>query len=381
MKIILAHAVVACLTLLLLLSAGCSCPSDRENLLNANDYGVLTENEGSQNSRALQTLIDRAAAEGKTVYIPAGEYEFAANGSQTIGSHCIKMLSGVSIMGDGEQTVLKPVGHSPYGLDMFYFNDYLDTGKATYLENCRFENFVIDATETSLDTYTSAGKGFMFNLFKNCHWKGVTVKNTDATGFGVDCPIDSTMTDCSAIGCGKAATDQSSGASGFGIGFGYSDAESIRIIRCTAQDNKKFGFFLEHQGRFDPNRYSSKTPLGFTVKDCLAEKNLFGFGGVCAVNTLYESCTSQSSRRFGFYFEDSVSSGARQCKSREEGEACFAISQSATSITDGAENFFMSCTGQSTPIGVLLSGSDAHAHTRLDGCIFHDVERKCNHSK
>ena len=36
------------------------------------------------------------------------------------------MRSGVSILGDGEKTVLKPVGKSRYGLDMFYFNDYLD---------------------------------------------------------------------------------------------------------------------------------------------------------------------------------------------------------------------------------------------------------------
>ena len=160
------------------------------------------------------------------MYIPAGEYEFAENGKQKIGSHCIKMRSGVSIVGDGEKTVLKPVGSSYYGMDMFYFNDYIDKGEALYLENCRFENFVIDGSETSCRVYTSAGKGFMFNLFKNCHFKNVTVKNTDATGFGVDCPVESTITGCTAIGCGKAATQENSGASGFGIGFGC----SIRVI-------------------------------------------------------------------------------------------------------------------------------------------------------
>lgn len=365
----------ACLLLLVLLSAGCTQPEEVQSHLNANDYGVLTENEGIQNSRALQALIEKAAEEAKIIYIPGGEYAFAANGTQAIGSHCIKMRSGVSIVGDGEQTVLKPVGHSPYGLDMFYFNDYLDTGKATYLENCRFENFVIDAAETSLDTYTSAGKGFMFNLFKNCHWKGVTVKNTDATGFGVDCPIDSSITDCVAIGCGKAATDQSSGASGFGIGFGYRDGESITITRCTAEGNKKFGFFLEHQGRFSSQRYPATAPLGFTVKDCTADGNLYGFGGICTMNTVYESCTSQSSRRFGFYFEDSVSSGVRQCKSQEEGEACFAVSRAVLPVIPEADMFFTDCTGKNAPVGLLLIG--VAANTQTNGCSFTDVAEEC----
>ena len=82
------------------------------DIVNARDYGVLTTNSGEENSRALQALIDSLSETGGTVYIPAGEYQFAANGSQTIGSHCIKMRSDVSIIGDGEETVLKPVGRS-----------------------------------------------------------------------------------------------------------------------------------------------------------------------------------------------------------------------------------------------------------------------------
>ncbi|MBE6594561.1 MAG: hypothetical protein E7644_02045 [Ruminococcaceae bacterium] len=361
----------ACLLLVVLLWAGCTRPSESATHLNANDHGVLTGNTGAENSRALQALIDHAAMEGKTVYIPAGEYEFAANGTQTIGSHCVKMRSGVSIVGDGERTVLKPVGHTLYGLDMFYFNDYLDTGVATYLENCSFEHFVIDASGTSVSTYTSAGKGFMFNLFQNCHWRGVTVKNTDATGFGVDCPIDSSITDCVAIGCGKAATNESSGASGFGIGFGYRDGESITITRCTAEGNKKFGFFLEHQGRFSSQRYPATAPLGFAVRDCTASRNLYGFGGICTVNTVYEGCTAENSRRYGFYFEDSAASGARQCESRGEGEACFAVSQSIAPATPDADIFFTDCTGENAPVGLLLIGAAATA--QANGCSFTEV--------
>lgn len=343
---------------------------ENSNIINATEHGVSVENSGEDNSKALQAIIDSAALDGKTIYIPAGEYEFAENGRQTIGSHCIKMRSEVSIIGDGEKTVLKPIGSSKYGLDMFYFNEYLDTGESIYLENCNFESFVIDASGTSCEVYTSAGKGFMFNLFKNCHFKNVTVKNTDATGFGVDCPIDSTIIGCTAIGCGKAATYEGGGASGFGIGFGYSEEESIIISDCNAVGNKKFGFFLEHQGRFNAEKYSAAPKNIFTVKDCLAEENLFGFGGIYAYNTVYENCVSQNSTRYGFYFEESAACGAKYCKSNGEGEACFAVLQN-TLPEDNGEIYFIQCEGRSAPVGVMLLGENANP--RVEGCSFKEM--------
>ena len=284
---------------------GCA-PADvpGDGRIDATKYGVLPENSGIENSRNLQALIDETGKSGGTIYIPAGEYTFAENGTQTIGSHCIKMRSNVSIVGDGEKTVLKPIGESQYGMDMFYFNDYLDTGEAVYLENCRFESFVIDASGTSCDVYTSAGKGFMFNLFRNCHWEYVTVKYTDATGFGVDCPIDSSIKNCIAIGCGKAATEENGGASGFGIGYGFCDYESITITDCYAAGNKKFGFFFEHQGRFDPNRYLLSNQGQFLVTQCSAGDNLYNFGGICAKNIRYRQCVSYEARKQQVYFED-----------------------------------------------------------------------------
>ena len=361
--------------LLIIVFTGCANegggePQENNNIINAAEHGVSVENSGESNSRALQAIIDSAALEGKTVYIPAGEYEFAENGRQTIGSHCIKMRSGVSIIGDGEKTVLKPVGSSKYGLDMFYFNDYLDTGEAIYLENCRFESFVIDASGTSCEVYTSAGKGFMFNLFKNCHFKNVTVKNTDATGFGVDCPIDSTIIGCTAIGCGKAATYEGGGASGFGIGFGYSSDESIVISDCDAIGNKKFGFFLEHQGRFNSQKYNATPKNIFTVKDCFADENLFGFGGIYAYNTVYENCVSENSIRYGFYFEESVSCGAKACKSSGEGEACFAILQN-TLPEENSEIYFVQCEGSNSPKDVMLLGKEACP--RVEDCTFSQI--------
>ena len=290
----------AVLCFLIAVLVGCQ---SQNKSVNAADHGILPSNSGGENSRNLQKLIDELSLSGGTIYVPAGEYLFAENGSQTIGSHCIKMRTNVSIIGDGDTTVLKPVGDSQFGLDMFYFNDYLDTGTAVYLENCRFADFVIDASGTSCRTYTSAGKGFMFNLFRNCHWDGVTVKFTDATGFGVDCPFDSSMTNCTAIGCGKAATDVSSGASGFGIGYGYAAGENMQIQDCVSRDNKKFGFFFEHQGRFDTGRYNLNNQGQFTVIGCVAEGNLYNFGGICAENVIYQQCISRNARSEAVCFD------------------------------------------------------------------------------
>lgn len=362
----------------LLLLTACSLPnfSAENETINAAEHGVSAQNSGELNSKALQAIINEASLSGKTVYIPAGEYTFAENGKQTIGSHCIKMRSGVSIVGDGEKTVLKPVGHSRYGLDMFYFNDYLDTGDAVYLENCRFENFVIDASGTSCDVYTSAGKGFMFNLFRNCHFKNVTVKNTDATGFGVDCPIGCTISGCTAIGCGKAATSESSGASGFGIGFGYSENESISISDCIAKGNKKFGFFFEHQGRFNIKKYDSVPAETFKISGCFAEGNLYGFGGINTFNTVYENCVSENSHLYGFFFEDSFASGAVGCKSTGEKEACFAAAQSLTA-EDISINisgiYFSHCEGESSPIGLLTLGKENASVPTAELCVFRDI--------
>ena len=364
------------LSLILLLSfPSCGNPDSQKpcDAVDGTDYGVSVRNSGEENSRNLQKLIDRLSNKGGTIYLPAGEYTFAQNGTQTIGSHCIKMKSNVNLIGDGETTVLKPKGNSYYGLDMFYFNDYLDLGNANYLENCRFEDFTIDASATSCDVYTSAGKGFMFNLFRNCHWENVTVKNTDATGFGVDCPFASSITNCTAINCGKAASEQNGGASGFGIGFGYADGENMRITNCQSLGNKKFGFFFEHQGRFNSNKYTATALHNFVVSDCNATENLYNFGGIYAMNTVYQNCRSQNAKLYGYYFENSLQSKAQTCTSKNETDTSFVISQSNGY---GVSNVvYEHCNGANSPYGVkvMSDGTATMADNLIKGCTFESV--------
>ena len=358
------------LTIIMVLLSCFGCGEKAEKVFNATKYGVSESNSGIENSRALQALIDDVAKEGGTVYIPEGEYELAENGRQTIGSHCIKMRSGVNIFGDGEGTVLKPVGVSRYGLDAFYFNDYLDAGEAVYLENCQFKNFVIDGEGTSCEVYTSAGKGFMFNLFQNCRFERVIVKNTDATGFGVDCPIDGVIVDCVAVGCGKAANKDSGGASGFGIGFGYAKQENILIENCYAENNKKFGFFLEHQGRFNAEKYGAEATGNFCVKNCFAVGNSFGFGGICASNTQYENCRSEGAAEYGVLFENSSSSKVVDCQCEGAGKAAFAVKQ--VGVYAVSEISFVRCVGKNAPAGVELASAEAD----LQDCFFERVKEE-----
>lgn len=304
MKIIKYLTIIFIITTLAFVFSGCQTIRACIYTYNATNFGLSTTNTGEENSKALQKLID-SLPPNETIYIPSGEYKFAEIGQQRIGSHCIKMRSNINIVGDGSSTVLLPVGNSKYGLDMFYFNELSDNKTATYLENCTFRNFVIDAKETSSEVYTSAGKGFMFNLYKNCHWENVTVKNTDATGFGMDCPIDCTIIKCVAINCGKAATIDSTGASGFGIGFGYNNEENIEITDCVSIGNKKFGFFFEHQGRFNSKRYQANNTEGFLVTNCEANNNYYNFGGIVAMDVIYDNCISKEYIKDDFYFEDS----------------------------------------------------------------------------
>ena len=62
------------------------------------------------------------------------------------------------------------------------------------LKDCSFTDFTIDGSEAP------TGKGFFFTDFQRIHWTRVRVTGTPATGFGVDFPLESTMTNCIVVG-------------------------------------------------------------------------------------------------------------------------------------------------------------------------------------
>ena len=252
-----------------------------------------------ENSVYLQRLMNRLSyGGGGTLELPAGTFCFAATESYALGDYAIEARDNVKIVGAGEEkTILMPVGIwaetnlYEHGVDMFaYFG--LESGD--YLENADFESFTIDGSlaQGNPSAYSASGKGFFFKLFRNCDWLNVTVKNTDGTGFGMDFPINCTVRSCTAIACGKNATIADVGASGFGIGTGYSSLESIEISDCESYDNTKFGFFFEHQARFNSEIEAGRA-RGYVVSNCVASGNLYNFGGARAHDVTYIGCTSK----------------------------------------------------------------------------------------
>ena len=268
------------------------------------------------NTAHLQECIDKASnSGGGKVKLPAGTFYFAAQSANVRKNedYVIKARDNVILEGAGidetnpnNYTILKPYGKVGEltdaivgGLDMFYYNDYRDYNEARYLDNADFKNFIIDGENTEKKgSYNSSGKGFMFLLVKNCDYENIIVRNTEATGFGMDCPINCTIKNCIAINCGRSASPTDVGGSGFGIGTGYDkENEYIYISNCTALGNKKFGFFFENQTRFcggNTSLYPAQSSKGYVVFNCVASGNMYDFGGARGHDITYENCISNN---------------------------------------------------------------------------------------
>ena len=209
------------------------------------------EEDMSSNTQKLQELIDRASElGGGIVHIKSGTYYFCSAGAfeddtknMHRGNYVIICRNNVTVEGEGiDNTILKPYGKAEHGINMFFWDtlhcwEELNANKLEYIDNADFKNFTINSEEEEyIDTekYNAMGKGFMMTPIKNCDWNNVKVENSDGTGFGVDLPVNCSMTNCIALSCGKAAKRDSIGASGFGIGTGLTDEESIIIQNCES---------------------------------------------------------------------------------------------------------------------------------------------------
>lgn len=261
--------------------------------------------EAAYNSALLQQAIDDASKKSGSVHLGPGTFYFAWTKATDDGNCVIKMRDNVEVRGSGKDaTILKPLGRyamtgeAPHGIDMFHYDGFDDR---RYLDNASFYDFTIDgeSTQGSLRGYNASGKGFFFKLFRGCTWERVEVRNTDGTGFGADYPVDCVMRDCTAIGCGKNATADSYGASGFGVGVGLSEDESMVIENCTSSANTKFGFFFEHQSIYRLSGVGARRAKGFQVTNCTAWGNLINFGGNRAYDVLYDHCVSDQPKESG----------------------------------------------------------------------------------
>lgn len=278
--------------------------SNKKYLIEGNflSDGTVTDKERTAmeyNTKTLQSLVNGSKS-NEIITISSGTYYFSKGGTAPNEDYVIKLTNNTTIIGSGtsgnKATILKPYAPDntiEYGMDMFYYNNVTDSGRkeAKYLENVKFSNFVIDGKDVRAKQYTSAGKGFMINLCKNCFWDNMIVRNTDGTGFGMDNIINGKISNSTAENCGKIAPVDSGGGAGFGIGTGYSDDEYVVIENCKAIGNKRFGFFFEHQGYFT-NYYKATKAKGFIVKNSTATGNLYNFGANRGNDVSYINCTS-----------------------------------------------------------------------------------------
>ena len=106
---------------------------------------------------------------------------------------------------------------------------------------------------------------------RDCTVRDLSIKNTAATGLGIDhlhrVVIDNvTVTNCGRLNNGT--TDPGGNGIGIGIGGMTGSEESIVINRCHAHDNKRGGIMVEAQG---------STSRGVRVVNCYASGNGIGF--------------------------------------------------------------------------------------------------------
>lgn len=146
-------------------------------------------NDIKQNSNNLQAVIDAVAnAGGGTVTLPLGTYYFyptqknfnEKNSILTsadinyVNYYVIKCRDNVTVNGSVKEddtvgTILCPVAHLAYPVDMFYFADIIDrvknkydTTQAKWLVNADFSNFIIDySSAENYGYYNAKGKDFI----------------------------------------------------------------------------------------------------------------------------------------------------------------------------------------------------------------------------
>ncbi|OOL08782.1 hypothetical protein BXQ27_34720, partial [Klebsiella aerogenes] len=81
-------------------------------------------------------------------------------------------------------------------------------GAETYIENLQFSDFTIDGENQQLhpvNGYIPDIKGIYLQYYRNTNFDRITIRNTGATGLGVDMPDRVSITRCLVENCGRLA--------------------------------------------------------------------------------------------------------------------------------------------------------------------------------
>ncbi|MGP7156678.1 right-handed parallel beta-helix repeat-containing protein [Klebsiella pneumoniae] len=212
--------------------------------------------------------------------------------------------SGVSLVGGGQEgTIFLPMGYLPA---FQYRGKPTEASPEIYVENIQFCDFTVDGENQQLHPergYIPDIKGIFLQYYRNAYFDRLTVRNTGATGFGVDMPDKVFVANFIVENCGRLAQVGDLGASGFGLGTSFMSSEPIFLSKIVGRGNKNYGIF------FEPQR-SVGTAQDAIVSDATFSGNYAGMAD-CGIEGLIASNINLRGNQYGFMADTGTNNGGR----------------------------------------------------------------------
>lgn len=214
--------------------------ADSRFLTSIKDYGWDPSSQDDARQVIQRAIRDMARnTYGGVIYLPPGVYRL---------SSFLTPAPNVSIIGAGTgKTILMPYGS--YSALQFTTSP---TNPVPELTDFVYSDFELDCQDQVLpdEGYLPRTKGLYFNFYRRGHLHRLRVRNSGATGIGIDFARDSAITECVVENFGRLApsgNDNPAGASGLGLGAGGTQSEPLYVAGNFCRNGKNFGIFLEKQ--------------------------------------------------------------------------------------------------------------------------------------
>jgi hypothetical protein len=232
---------------------------------------------GTDNTNAFAQAI----AAGGEVVIPAGKYLTAASVS-------LDNASNVTIRGAGSTaTVIYRVGAG--GAAIFQTRKFTH---AAPLTGFSMSDLTLDGAFTQ-GKYHVDNCGVRIEYLSQCTFRDMTVRNTLATGLGVDNMFNGSLVEnVIASNCGASSPGVGPGCAGIGIGLS-GEINDFIVRNCWTEGNGTFGIFIETANKV--------TVPGPQIVGCTAIGNeLSGFADTAGKGSKWSACYSYDNKVDGF---------------------------------------------------------------------------------
>ncbi|MCW4384686.1 right-handed parallel beta-helix repeat-containing protein [Salinibacterium sp. SYSU T00001] len=262
---------------------------------------VLHDDDSASVAHIIQRALDAAnalyLAEGIScaVFLPAGRYRL---------DDSLVARSGAGLQGEARgATVLRPRGNRSAILATVSIHN---TSLLNPIADVVYRNFSIDGSDQAFGSYQTSIKGIFIQHLVRATFSDVAIENTWATGFGVDFVQDTSFVSCVAKNCGRGITvtgtnrDTALGGSGFGIGTGASDIESVSITGCSAIGNGVHGIFTETQTSATTTTDTPLLSRGLRVIGNHVSGNWIGLKDAGSRDAIFEGNTVIQNEKAGF---------------------------------------------------------------------------------